>query len=221
MLSNEIVQKYQEFQEFLKSIPLEEMAKNMSRVELKELEDSIRSCDLRSVSYEISQIRKAKKEEEYPQLLHVHHYPEILQFSFLSKNEMKKLDEFLVKHHVGDYIMAIYKAISGEEKQKQTLDALVEHHIIEETHHIRCPQCSSGRITRGIDKETYQLVTDILSSQDDERLEEIEEHLLYYCGHCDEETEVYELMEMANANSLESKVEHKLIKERDTSLDYV
>ena len=219
MLPNEIVQKYQEFQEFLKNIPLDEMAKEMNRAELQELEDSIRSCSFRSVVYEISQIRKAKKEEEYPQLLHVHHYPAILEFEFLNHEEQKELDEFLESLDMHDYITSVYKAIEEDEKQQQTLDALVVHGILEKKQFIRCPKCYSGTISKGLNEEEISLVKTVLDSQDEERLEEIEEHMTYNCGHCDEE--VYDAMEEFHNTTAEIKVYYQLMKERDTSLDYV
>lgn len=98
MLSSElqtIINKYQEFDSFLKGINVEDF-KKYSRAELKEFYEELRKYTFfRSLSLEVSKIMEEKKKEEYPELLEVHHYPDIKEIDFLSEEDRIKLDNYL------------------------------------------------------------------------------------------------------------------------------
>jgi len=92
-----IINKYNEFGTYLKEININEF-KQFSREELIEFKNELSSYfSFRYLTSEINDIIEDKKLQEYPELLGVHHYPEIKELDYISEEDKIKLDNFLVE----------------------------------------------------------------------------------------------------------------------------
>jgi len=85
-----IINKYTEFDTYLKQININEF-KQFTRDELTEFKNELPSYfSFRYLTSEINDIIENKKLQEYPELLGVHHYPEIKELDCIfEENKIK------------------------------------------------------------------------------------------------------------------------------------
>ena len=82
-----ILNKHKEFDTYLKEININEF-KQFTRGELTEFTKILPSYfDFRYLTSEINDIINNKKLQEYPELLGVHHYPEIKELDYISEED--------------------------------------------------------------------------------------------------------------------------------------
>ena len=99
-----IINKYTEFDTYLKEININEF-KQFTREELTQFKNELPSCfSFRYLTSEINDIIEEKKLQEYPELLGVHHYPEIKELNCISEEDKIKLDNFLVEWRLHSYL---------------------------------------------------------------------------------------------------------------------
>lgn len=213
--TEQILSKYVEFEEYLQTVDLNELRKIYSRHELTEFRKQLYGVKLRSIAYEVGQMIDEMKKEEYPELLGVHHYPILRKIDFLSEDEKKKLDDFLLAIRPNNYVTGLWR-VAGSEKSKQIEQFLIDNNVVEEKHFALCPNCWDEHISSSLtNKQREQLEAILADKEDEDRYEKLAGILLYGCGECHEEFDFDEL------NQLQYKTALKLIMERDTSLDNV
>lgn len=227
-----IINRYQEFDSFLKGINVEDF-KKYSRAELNEFYMELREYSFfRSLSFEVSKIIDEKKKEEYPELLGVHHYPVIKEIDYLSEEDKINLDKYLVglgfNHYLYKGSHAWYTLAKkwGEETQEKVLQFLVDTGILERMYRMNI--CHDTMILTKEKVDKYLKYFDMkknlkeLSDKDLDTYYELEENLeLYYCCmDCDNEVEINETDIRDAINSNYAHV-YKVIKDRDKSLDNV
>ena len=229
----EVLSQLNQFQGYLNDIEISDF-KNLSRERLKEFRKNLPQC-ASDLSYEISKLIDKKKYEDYPQLLGVHNFHEIKDMSFLDEDKKIKLDKYIGYMRGGSYIHihsgAFCKLRSeiGDELIEKALGKLVEFKIIE-------PYFSIGYC--GNDSECCEndnILSDsklkdflrVVEKFEKDKIEPEEYELEVYsdgkhifrCLYCSEEIE---LSKEKIKESLKSNPRHyKLIKERDSSLDFV
>lgn len=215
----QIIQKYEEFNQFLNNIDLTQLRKLYTRAELNELEDTIRAVKLRSLSYDISQMTKEMKQEEYPQLLGVHHFPVIKKIDFLSEEKKIELDKFLVYFRVGEYVMGqgFYKVTKSREVIDKIYAFFAQNGIVEKQYFALCPSCRQSYISTVLNEEQKKKIDDalLLDKDNAERYEILSSLLDYICQECDYSAEI------DNLTQVDYKTSYRMIAKRDTSLDNV
>ncbi|WP_088362626.1 hypothetical protein [Bacillus cereus] len=210
-----IKEKYKEFAAFLDRITIEEIEKEYSRSELKEFTDDLSKIKVRSLSYEISKLIQKKKEEEYPELLGIHHYPVLKEIDFLTEKKKLELDGFLARFRVGNYLTGLSRIMFSNDL-KRFEEFLIEKKVVEEKFYAFCPLCNSGWISMLLSKEEKELVEALLEDKKSEnKYELLGEFLQYYCSECDNEQDIERITVVNFGRKL------KVIQERDKTLDKV
>lgn len=226
----EIIDKYKEFKQYLEGID-NSVFENSSRTELIDFENELRSTNsFRYISLEVDKTVKKKKEEEYPELLGVHHYPVIKEIDFISEEDKIALDTYLVKLGFRSYIhkysnawREVSKHWRGEIGQ-DVLNFLVEKGIIELLYRVEVCHEKYTMDKEKMDKyfRYFELEEKSKTQEEwDEYFELTEEiELGTYCDECDEDVKITKEMLVKAQNSPGCYV-YKLLKERDKSLDNV
>lgn len=214
----EILAKFQEFNQYLESIDLDEMKKNYSRTELKAFSKQLYDLKVRSLAFEISKMTDQMKIEEFPQLLGVHRFPVIQEIDFLTDKQKIELDKFLGSFRKGNYVNGLWRIANNSEKAKKIEQFMIEKGVFGEEFVVTCPNCSDEHISNIMTKEQKERLLELLKQEHTwERYEELEKLLYYGCDECD-----YVLdFEKANQESIRFKTYNKFIGERDASLDNV
>lgn len=214
----QILSQFQAFADYLQTIDTSELRKHYTRQELKEFLDKLYGIKMRSLAYEISKIIEEMKIEEYPELLGVHHFPELRNIDFLTEEQKKKLDEYLARYRKGNYVsLSGFRRITTDShKVKQTENFLIEKGIVEERYFVLCPYCGEGHLSNELNKEEREQLELLLKNPDEEdRYEKLIQFLPYCCMECECEPD------LDHISDLKYKTVFKMAKERDTSLDYV
>jgi hypothetical protein len=227
-----IIGKYEEFNSFLKGINVKDF-EQYDRATLKEFNEELRKhTNFRILSLEISDIIDRKKKEEYPELLGVHHYPEIKKIDFLSEEDKINLDNYIVSIGCSRYL---YKGSNAwytlskkwsKDIQEKVLQFLVDEGIIKRMYKMEV--CHDSLILSEEEINNYLKYFEMgkrkkeLTDEEWGKYYELEQNLeiYHFCMDCDSEITI---KEEDIQNVLNSKYCHvcKVIKERDKSLDNV
>ncbi|MBP1308796.1 hypothetical protein JOD82_001816 [Paenibacillus sp. 1182] len=219
-VQNDILSKYIEFQRFLDGINMEEL-KSLSREDLSTLKKQLHEVNHRNLPYEIGKIIAKKKEDEFPQILGIHHYPELQEITFLNEATKLEIDKHLISFRVGQYLNSFYRFISSSEKVLMLEDFLVDKGIVEQMFIVKCPCCTHGHLSEPLTTEVWDaLKKRIQSMEDEEDFDSLtdEGFLESYCMECDDEID---LSLLKNEKRIVVKKALKLIKSRDTTYDNV
>ena len=194
----EIVQKKKDLQIFLDSINLEDLNK-FSRRELIEFLDEINDIKERLITLDVRKLIEQKKLEEYPELLGVHHYPELNEIKFLTEDLLIKLDEELARNRGNHTNFRILSSDIHWELHEKVYEFLVDKGILIKKIHLVCPCGESEWLSRDFDeKYKEQWIADLKASNkacDDVGLLKRDE--FRYFGYCEEcHSEKYYLGEL-------------------------
>lgn len=231
----ETISQCNQFQEYLDSLNIDDF-NNTSRDELKEFRKELPDC-ARDFSYKISKLIDKKKYEDYPELLGVHNFHEIKNMDFLSEEMKIKLDKYIGYMGFGSYVHVHSHKFSdlrneiGHELTGKALKRLVEFKIIEPYFSIgycgndeECNDCDNDNtLSETKLKDFLEVVAkfeiDKIEPDDCELEPYVDGKHIVRCQWCGEEIEVTkETLE----ESLKSTPRHyRIIKERDSSLDFV
>lgn len=221
---NQIIEEYQKFKAFLDTIDLEKLKNDYSREELKALKDTLKDINLQNIPYQLMEIIDKKKEEEYPELLGVHHYPIINEIDFLTEKEKLKLDEFLVRHRVGSYVRALWRVLDKRENQKQLEDWLIEHGVLSVYYALNCPHCGEDLITKLMNEDEFSKLKETFTAYEKDKSHKNYEAILNlshmvegYCMECEDCCEIEDL----KFDKFHIAKYPKLTMDRDKSLDNV
>jgi len=235
MLSSElrnIINKYQEFDSYLKGINVEDF-KQYDRAELKEFNEELRKYTFfRSLSLEVSEVMDKKKKEEYPELLKIYHYPDIKEIDFLSEEDKVNLDNYIVSLGFSRYL---YKSSHawymlskkwGKETQEKVFQFLVNKEILERMY--KMGVCHDSLILSKEKVNNYLKYFDMKKRQKELTNEEWNEYydlensldIKYCCMDCNNEVTITidDIKDVLNNSYCHI---YKVIKERDKSLDNV
>ena len=232
-----IINKYNEFNTYLKEINIKDF-KQFTRDELIQFKKELPSYfSFRYLTSEINDIIEKKKLQEYPELLGVHHYPEIKELTCISEEDKIKLDNFLVEWGLNSYLhehtskfKELFKYWSKEITNK-VFDFLVDKNILKRYYKLYI--CCDYII---IDKEKinkylryFELNKKLNEISTNEKLfnwdiesewDKLERELNYfyeYCPECYEEIRIKEELIMETINK--PSYFYKVIKERDKTYD--
>ncbi|MFF2531609.1 hypothetical protein ACFVS2_22135 [Brevibacillus sp. NPDC058079] len=215
-----ILNKYIEFKQFLDEINIEDL-NSLTRHELIELQEQLRDVKHRYLSVEIGKIIEAKKVEEFPQILGIHHYPDLKEIDFLSEETKLKLDKHLIHFRVGEHFNSFYKFAQSNERLEKLENFLVEKGIAERFYILLCPHCSQGYLTEPLLKNEFELLEkDIKAIENDEEFEmfECDGRIDRYCMTCEDYAD---LTKLKDEERFIVKDILKMAKERDTTYDHV
>ncbi|WPS85506.1 hypothetical protein SMD22_00155 (plasmid) [Brevibacillus halotolerans] len=218
-IRTQILNKCIEFQQFLDGINIEDLNK-LSRHELMELEKQLYEVKHRYLGLEIAKIIEAKKIEEFPQILGIHHYPDLQEIDFLNEETKLELDKYLSRSRVGKYV-SLYRFSKSNEALQKLENFLIEKGVVERLYVLICPHCSDGYLTKPLLKnELEALEKDIKGIESDEDCEafETDDHFLLFCMNCEDFPILTKLKE---EEGFVVKEVLKLTKKRDTTYDNV
>ena len=224
-----IINKHKEFDTYLKEININEF-KQFTREELSEFTKILPSYfSFRYLTSEINDIIDNKKKQEYPELLGVHHYPEIKKLNCISEEDKIKLDNFLVGWRFGSYLHKYthkLREISknwSEEIINEILEFLVSKEILKKYYkfYICCDYIiiDEEKINKYLRSFELSKIKE-LSDGEWEEYNKLQQELNYvydFCPECDNEIEITEKMIMDTINNPDYL--YKIIKERDKSYD--
>jgi len=225
-----IINKYTEFNTYLKEININEF-KQFTREELSEFTKILPSYfSFRYLTSEINDIIENKKLQEYPELLGVHHYPEIKELDYISEEDKIKLDNFLVEWGFGSYLYEYTPKLTGLFKNWSNLSNILEFlaskQILERYYkmYICCDYIimDEEKINKYLRYFELYKNNDELSKKEWEEFDKLQDELHYnyeYCSECDNEIEITEKMIMDTINK--PNYLYKIIKERDKTFDNI
>lgn len=205
-IKEELLQKYEEFATFLESIDLS----SYTRQELMELKSQLGNIKMRNISFEMSDRIKEMKEEEFPQLRSVHHFPELTEIDFMSEKNKIALDNYLCMVRKGNYVFNLYKFTNNKERLQQFL---VEKGVLEKVYRVSCPHHYNETLVNGLSKQKLEEFKQAVLTKNTEFFED--EHDELYCERC-EDSPTYKTW-----NDMLVREDYVLLKNRDTSLDNV
>jgi len=227
-----IINKHKEFDTYLKQININEF-KQFTREELTELTKILPSYfSFRYLTSEINDIIEEKKLQEYPELLGVHHYPEIKKLDYISEDDKIKLDNFLIEWGFHSYLhehtpklTGIFKNWSNEIiNLSNILEFLASKQILERYYkmYICCDYIivDEDKINKYV--RYFELYKNNVESSEKEweEFDKLQQELNYnfeYCSECDNEIEITEEIIMDTINK--PSYLYKIIKERDKTYD--
>ncbi|MGS2746039.1 hypothetical protein ACVAMH_03855 [Bacillus zanthoxyli] len=216
-IREQILTKYNELNEFLNNISLDDLRKQFNRHELNQFKSKLYDTKLRSLAYEIGKMTDEMKIEEFPQLLGVHHFPIINDIDFLTAEQKIELDKELVKYRVGDYVSGLWKVTRDENRRKQLIEWLLSKEILETKHVVICPHCSDGHASKIMTTEEKNNLDYMFMKYKEAYDEDLEEKLLgileYVCMECDYCSGVDDYEELLYKDFYQMKMK------RDDSLD--
>lgn len=216
-IKKEIIQKYNEFSDFLETVDVDRLKQEMTREELNLFKSELYKIKIRSLPYDIGKLAEEMKLEEHPELLDVHKYPELKEINFLSNDEKIELDKFLgslmPNRH---YINGLIGVVEDYRKIDDVKNFLLQKGIVERRHFLNCPKCNDNYLSRTLTDNDKLRLEQILDKKDWDDYEELEELMHFTCDEC-----FYEYPDPFEINNLYFTTEHILVKERDTKLDNI
>lgn len=181
---DQLVQKYKEFNAYLSSITPEFLKENCTRQELTELYEELKTVKSVPFTWELSRLIKAMKEEEFPELKGIHHYPELNEIDFMSEEKKLNLDKHLMMLRPGHYVFGLYR-ITNQVEQLEAF--LLSKGIIKEVYHLVCPVHYNQKVSPQFTLKMVESIKKSILNQETSLLEDEDESL--YCPECDEFTE--------------------------------
>jgi len=227
-----IIDKYKEFNNYVESINTEEF-NQFTRTELIEFEKELRNVyHFKYITSDIDKFIKAKKEEEFPELLGVHHYPEIKELDCISDEDKINLDNYLCGLGFSSYIMkgsGAWRDLTkkwSEDIQEQVLRFLYDKQIIIRFYRIYtcCDDTTFSEVKvnnilsyYNMKDENGRIPMDTRLANED-FIEAIREEIFRCCDECDNEYEITKEM-IENAKNNPWTHLYRIIKKRDTTFD--
>lgn len=220
--AEEIISKYNEFEEFLKTVDISELKQQYTRKELIALSESIRTSDLRSLWHEIYKLTEQLKLEEFPELLGVHHFPILKEIDFMTEEEKIELDKKLVGFNVGHYLPYLGRYTNEHKKLEQFL---LENNVVEKQYVVTCPCCGGNEwLSNTLDTQTKEAFDELLTKEiidDCDDVEAFTNIVDRICDECDFYPELESMRVYKTQNQLRYKELLQMNMKRNTSLDNV
>ncbi|MDZ5607047.1 hypothetical protein U2I54_08040 [Bacillus pseudomycoides] len=218
----QILNKYNEFNEFLMNISVDDLRKQFNRHELNMFVDELYKFKLRSLAYDINQVTKQMKLEEFPQLLGVHRFPVLKKIDFMTEEKKIELDKALVRFRVGNYLPYLGRYTDEKDKLEQFL---LENGVVEKKYIVSCPCCGADEwLSSPLNLEKKNRVDKLLNMSEGnyyDAEEEFEQIVDCICEECGFSPEYYEMRDYARKGRVKYKESLKMKMERDKSLDNV
>lgn len=223
---NQILQKKKEYEDFMNAVDLQEL-EQFSREELTAFTKAYHETSGRYIISEVNNIIKRKKQEEYPELLGVHHYPELKDIDFLTEEQLIKLDNHLAKNRGTHTSFSLLGDIVHWNMHEKIYEWLLEKGILIRKIHLKC-SCDAGGswLSKAFD-ETYkeQWIADLKKSNEEfEPIGLLTQDEFRYFGYCDEcDNNEYSLGDIPHSFLEKLQFHHFYVKvkDRNTSLDHV
>jgi hypothetical protein len=225
-----IIEKYIEFNAYLNGININEFNK-FSRSALIEFAKELRQqTHFRYIPSEINEIINEKKLEEYPQLLGVHHYPELKELDCISDEDKVILDNYLNDIGCRKYIhktSVAWRNISkkwNSTTQDKIFKFLEDRGIVERYYNIRL--CCNDEVFSQTVINNYLCYFKLKASgelyDNYDKYESLIESIGYDSeGTCEECGEEYEITKEIIEKVIQDTGRHiyRIIKERDKTYD--
>lgn len=209
-IKEELLKKYEEFAVFLESVDIASLKENNTRQELKEFATRLGNIKLRNLLFDIQDVIKEMKEEEFPQLRGVHHFPALAEIDFMSEEKKIELDKYLCMVRKGNYVFNLFKFTNDTKRLQQFL---VEKGILEKVYRVTCPKHYNETLINGLSKEKLEEFKKAVLTKDEDFFEEEYDDL--YCECCEDNAEY------KTWNDIFIREDYVLLKNRDSSLDNV
>ncbi|HHT7153125.1 hypothetical protein P4I89_08345 [Bacillus cereus] len=220
--AEEIISKYNEFGEFLKTVDISELKQQYTRKELIALSESIRTSDLRSLWHEIYKLTEQLKLEEFPELLGVHRFPILKEIDFMTEEEKIELDKKLVGFNVGHYLPYLGRYTNEHKKLEQFL---LENNVVEKQYVVTCPCCGGNEwLSNTLDTKTKEAFDELLTKEIVDDCDDVEAFTTIVdriCDECDFYPELESMRVYKAQNQLRYKELLQMNMKRNTSLDNV
>ena len=195
-----------------------------SREELSEFAKKSREFRQRFITLEVDKIIDQKKHEEYPELLGVHHYPELKEIEFLTKEQLVQLDNEIA-YNRGVHVTFHLKSDIEWDLHEKVYDFLVSKGILIKEIHLDCNCGRSSWISRSFDeKYKEQWLEDFKKSNEEyEAVGLLEKGEFEFFGYCEECEEYYEFGELTKEfiENLHFNHHYVKIKERNKQWDNI
>lgn len=184
----QILQKKKEYEEFVNAVDLAEM-EQFNREQLTAFNKAYHETNARYITSEINYIIQRKKNEEYPELLGVHHYPELKEIDFLTENQLIKLDNQLAQNGGEHTSFSLKSEIAHWNLHEKIYAVLMEKGILIRKIYLQCT-CDNGGswLSKAFDeKYKDQWVADLKKSNEEcEEVGLLTQEAFRYFGYCDE-----------------------------------
>lgn len=221
-IREQILAEYKAFNEFLNSISLDDLRKQFNRHELNEFTDELYKLNLRNIAYDLNQVVKQMKLEEFPQLLGVHRFPVLKGINFMTEEKKIELDKELVRYRVGNYLPYLGRYTKEVDKLEQFL---LENEVIEKKYVVTCPCCGAEEWLSSPQSLEQKSKLELLLTKNEvdycEAEEEFESTVDCICLNCNFFPEYNEMRDYAKKGQVRFKELLRMKMERDKSLDNV
>lgn len=196
-----------------------------SRDELSAFVNASREFSRRFITMEVDKIIERKKHEEYPELLGVHHYPELKEIDFLTEEQLIKLDEELALNRGLNTSFSLKSYIHWDLHDK-VYDFLIRKGILIRKIHLECDCGERSWLSKAFDdKYKEQWITDLKKSNSEcEAVGLLTKEEFRYFGYCNEcDSYEHELGELKDEffENLNFHHFYVKVKERDKRWDSI
>lgn len=158
------LEKYKEYIDFINNVDIEELTEGMTAQEVEEFRLTVNNLSRSNINSKLSQKAKLLLEEENPILKVAHFYPELNNFSFLSKEQIKKLDRHLKLFQVGYPIFNLHRISFQTKLIERIFNELIDNGIAEEKYALVCSHCYEEKLTGYISKEKKNQMIELFNS---------------------------------------------------------
>lgn len=126
----------------------------------KEVFEEIKyNLDYKTLRLKFEEILKELKENKYPQMKQAHFFPILNNIDFLTKKQIKALDEYLYYHprvRISDqYYIRMWHDCGIENQAKKIIDFMYKNDMLNKRYIITCGYCDDGD-SEEISKEKYE-----------------------------------------------------------------
>lgn len=221
----EVIQKQKEYEAYMNSIDINQF-EQFTRKQLLDFVNKSREFKQRFITLEVDKIIEKKKFEEYPELLGVHHYPELKEIDFLSQEQLIELDKELAHNRgVNANVSFKLKSYIHWDLHDKVYDFLIEKGIIKKEIHVECSCGRSEWLSRAFDEKfKEQWIEDLKKSNSEcEAVGLLTQREFEFFGYCEECEEYYEFGNLDDDFIKDLSFHHFYvkIKERDKRWDNI
>lgn len=221
----EIKEEVDKFYNFLREanskIDLSEIKSNCDYKETKDIYQRIQFCiNDKSVLNELKEIMNEKKEKEYPQILGVHYFPDLLKIELLSDERKIKIDKIL-----RDAYDKFYKRRELHYLGEDVLNSLIDVGILEKEYLLGC-KCGSSECSYTIlsDSELsgYKNYWEKELEDESNLTKEDDDKFNYGCIEIGCWNDIEEITSLEEFNNYENKkIQYKFIKKPNLELENI
>lgn len=181
METKELIKKYEEFNNYLQTVNIDELKSCLTAKEMECLHSGLVEVGLRDIPLEINKALHELKMEENSEPQSRYRYPELDAIDFMSEKKKTELDKYLGMLNTGSFVFHLGRYTT---EPKILEEYLKEKGIIGEVFHLTCSRHYHLKITAKMTLDEVNRIKNAVIQKDREELDEAVEGI--FCPKCED-----------------------------------